>query len=269
MKKAPENLRFATAFHENRPVKLGDTDFWSKRLNGQEEMILQHVNMSSIGTSTTEPLQLEVTFLTHALQARVRDGRTVTEDWVMEHVGKANADTILTYLRTGQGLAPTETFDRPTFGNVEIGDRTFHGLALNYAESLAAATEAQKADALTVAQEAQDLQDQAELKEGETVQEMLDRLRTSALSALDRTQAAQRLSADITATILNARITDGGDPITGEWLLQNLQVNDISAIGHYLRAGTMPDPEEAPDGEGEDGEYGGAPNADGAGEASR
>ncbi|MBZ9753008.1 hypothetical protein K7W42_19400 [Deinococcus sp. HMF7604] len=250
MKKAVENLRFTTSFHENRPVKLGDADFWSKRLNGEEEMLIQEVNLQSIGETGPTPLDLEVGLMRHVLQARVRDGREITPEWVKQHLGKANSDLTLTYLRTGQGLLPGATLDLPVFTSIEIDGRLFDGRAFSYAELLRAAEASEQADALTVAEEAQALSDQAGLLEGESVPQMMARLRDQALATMTRTQAAQRAAADVMAEALNARIADGASPVTGGWLLATLQTGDITAIAQFLRSGEVADP-EAGLGEGE------------------
>lgn len=259
-KKAPENLRFATKFHENRPVKIADRTFWSKRLNGEEEMLLEHVNMASIGTSGAESITAEVELIQYILRRRERDGQDIPLEWVREHVGKSNADLLLTHFRTGQGLPAGETLDLPTYADIEIGDRVFTGRAMSYDEALVAAAKIDEADVPGVVDEAAQIEElQAEgLRADETVSEYLKRLRDASLATLKRANEGTRLTAQLIADLLNTRIADGRETIDGGWLLDLLQRQDINAISHYLRTGSMPEPEDDGD----------APNADADGGAS-
>lgn len=255
MKKATENLRFTTRFHENRPVLLADASFWSKRLNAEEEMLLQHHNLSMISEKDSDQIRAEVDLLGHVLQARERDGRTLDFDWVAAHVGRASAETIYTYLRTGQGLNPGQTFDLPVWPDIEIDDRRFTGRALTYQETLAMALESERLDAVSLATDADDLTN-IEPLDGEDDAALLTRVRERAMTLHERTVAANRGAADTAAGLLNARLAEG-DPIDGKWLLDRLQMQDLRTLTLYLRTGEVEDDEQ-------DAEAAEAPNAAGA-----
>lgn len=257
MKKAPQNIKFVTSFHENRPVTLADRSFWSKRLTGEEEQILQVASMEDLSPTVTDVITGQISAVRHILQGRVRDGQALTDAWVAEHVGKSNAEFLLSYFRTGQGLAPGDDLNLPSWGEIQIDDRTFTGRAVSYAEALRAAQRTDEHNATRLDGELARLTEAAQLQEGESIDDMLDRLRKQAMESLSRTQDAQRLGADNLAEALNTRIADEGPPITGQWLMSVMQLQDITNLAHYLRAGEIPEEEDA---QGEED----APNAEGA-----
>jgi hypothetical protein len=236
-------LILTTRFHENRPVSLGGIGLWSKRLNGEEEMLLQEVNLSSISSKIQDRLNAEVGIVVHLLQARVRDDVKITPEWVQEHVGHLNGTQLISYLRTGEGLPPGETLDLPVFEPLELEGRTFTSRALSYGELLAAAQKSDELDALGFAEEAQALGN-VEAQEGETSDQMFARIRETATSVNARSQVMIRATADLLADNLNVRIGDGGAPIDGAWLLSHLMNEDMELITRYLRDGSTPDDDE-------------------------
>lgn len=239
-----EKLILATRFHENRPVVIGDLDLWSKRLNGEEEMLLQEMNLRAISIRGVESLRAQVELLQHIIQSRVRDGRAITEEWVRHNLGQVTGDQLVSYLRTGQGLKPGETFSLPTFEPLELEGRTFTTRALSFDEAIIAAEKADELDAMGIANEAQSMGDVTAL-EGESEAQMLDRVQADALALHARSVVVTRATADLVAASLNARIADGGEPITGAWLLSLLPLDALRAITTYLRDGSVPaDPEE-------------------------
>lgn len=244
-----QKLILTTRFHENRPVEIADLGLWSKRLNGEEEMLLQEMNLRSISIKNADKLRGEVEFLRHAIQSRVRGDHAVTAEWVEQHVGPVTGDRLIRYLRTGQGLNPGETFTLPTFEPIELEERTFASRALSYAEVIRAAVRADELEALEIADDAMRLGEDLVAGEGETAEQMLDRVSREALALHERSVAVTRATADLLAEDLNARIADGGEPITGTWLLSLLQLDDLRVITAYLRDGSVPvaaEEEEAP-----------------------
>ncbi|WP_394649567.1 hypothetical protein [uncultured Deinococcus sp.] len=237
-------LILTTKFHENRPVDIGDLTIWSKRLNGEEEMLLQEMNMRAISSRAGDNLRAQVDVLRHLVQARVRDERDVTEDWVRAHLGQLTGDRLVSYLRTGQGLKAGETFSLPRFEDIELEGRRFTARALSFAEALASAEKVEELSALEIADEAAQLGGAISVREGESAEAMLDRVKDEALSLHARSVEVTRATADLVAQTLNSRVADGGEPITGAWLLSLLQLDDIKAITNYLRDGSTPDEEE-------------------------
>lgn len=245
-------LILTTRFHENRPVEIAGVGLWSKRLNGEEEMLLQEMNLRGISKNSVDKLRGEVELLRHVVQHRVRDQRFIDVEWVEQHLGQVTGDRLISYLRTGQGLNPGETFDLPVFEPIELEGRTFTSRALSYAEVLTAAAKSDEMGALSIADDAARMGEDMAPGENETADEMLERVGREAMALHERSVAVSRATADLVAETLNARIADGGEPVTGSWLLSLLRQEDLQAITTYLR-----DRSVAPDAEEEE-----TPNAD-------
>ncbi|UQN10365.1 hypothetical protein [Deinococcus sp. QL22] len=235
-------LILTTRFHENRPVSIGNVGFWSKRLNGEEEMLLQEVNLSGISTKTVDRLHAEIDLVRHLLNSRKQGEGYLDRDWVTQHVGKVSGTRLISYLRTGEGLAPGETLDLPVFEPIELEGRTFTARALSYAEVLAAAEKADELDALTVADDAQSLSE-VEVLDGEDSAAMFERVRGKAFELQGRSKIIIRATADLLADNLNARIADDGAAIDGAWLLSHLMNEGLGQVTAYLRDGSTPDDE--------------------------
>lgn len=250
-----QKLILTTRFHENRPVSVADVGLWSKRLNGEEEMLLQEMNLRGISSKSVDKLRGEVELLRHVIQQRVRrEDEYIHLEWVEQHLGQVTGDRLISYLRTGQGLNPGDTFDLPVFEPIELEGRTFTSRALCYAEQITAALQADEINALGIAEEAAQMGENVVAQEEETADQMLERVSAEALALHHRTVAVHRATADLVAANLNARIADGGEPTTGTWLLSLLPLGSLQQITAYLRDGSVP--AEPEDGEEE------IPNAD-------
>lgn len=268
---ARPRMTFASKSAQNRPFRIGDLTFWSKRLTGDDELqITEYQALSRLELSRAAKLTAESDLVAQLLTARNRDGLEVTPEWVRAHVGESSALPLFTYLRTGEGLKPGDTFDLRVFDEpIVIDERSFTPRGLTYGEQIRGAQLVERAMPDTVASKADDapLDDpEAEVNTwGEAramVQQKLAEARNATSSST--TALAEWLSVRVVSVPLplpedgaELVVTDRApEAITSEWVLQRLTMEDVGLIAQYLASGVIP--EEEPE----------DPNADGAASAA-
>lgn len=170
-------LTLTTRFNQNKPLTLADLLIFSKRLNGEEEMQLQELQLEAAAAEPGDIIKAEVDFVADLLRFRAVSPAMKEKvsgqhgiDFVLDNVGKHTSVKLLNYLRTGEGLAPGETLTLPVFKDPEdpsdlgvlyIEDRAFVCRALSYREALHAIEAQTASNALQVAQDAQAMIDRA------------------------------------------------------------------------------------------------------------
>lgn len=256
-----KKLEFPTRFNQNRPFMLGGRSFFSKRLNGEEEIEVQRIQLLAQSESDTETSAQELGFIADLLTFRSTNSETVSVEWLGDRLCKMQGVSLLSYLRTGEGLKPGETFDIPEFEGFDIEDRKFTGLALSYREAVRVQTvsaEGGKAEITSAGQElvrgANAAQAEADANEDLEADENLgERVREMVARGLELHEQARELTRSLSravAEILNARRTEG-EEITGEWLMMTVNESFIGQVLAFLTNGEYDDGELDLDGEGQ------------------
>ncbi|WP_293913739.1 hypothetical protein [Deinococcus sp.] len=245
----------ATKTFQQLRFPLGDQKFISARLHGEEELIYQEVSVvNTLGLPLQEITANTVGFLVSLLRNRVWHGPDtprpdIDEPWVQRYLGPSNEPELMAYLRTGHrgpGLvpAPGEHWDLPPV-KLELEDRVFEGLALSYQDLLAYSEEY---SALERAERAQNL-----MRSTDEVNVTLAQVQTEGRQIIQERSTVVRAEAAATAALLNARRQDGGEEISGAWLLERVTLDQLTAVRTYLTSGKEPEPEEAQTPKAEDG----------------
>lgn len=238
-----KKLIFATRHMQDRPFTLGGRTFFSRLLNGSEEIDLTELDsLREVTLKRSDSLRNEAAVAQRLLQVRRRDkgeDNDVALDWVIEHLGPASAKRLTSYLRAGETLKPGETLDCQVLDEpLEIEDRTFVPRTTTYNEQIQAAETIEKLqEAAADAPSDEDL-----LAEVTT----LDQARDYVTNQMQQAREMNRASADILAGWLNARKAEGAELISAEWLLERLQLSDVALISTYLTTGELPPEEEDP-----------------------
>ena len=213
-----KNLVFASKKHQTLPFRIGGLVFWSKRLTGEEELL-----MSETAEAAEEPfelLQRQASHLADLLQNRLQESSgTVDQEWTLKHLGTANTLALIQFFRTGERPVDFigESFDLPEWGDpLVLGEaeeeRQFSARAACFSEQI------------TMSQNTPEGADGQDAETGAMVK------------AITETAAAW----------LNARL-NSGQGIDAAWLLKQLQIVEIGELLTYLASGQLPDETEAAD----------------------
>ncbi|WP_295818024.1 hypothetical protein [uncultured Deinococcus sp.] len=238
---APRRFQF-TRDHTKKPFDIAGRTFFGKPLTAAEEDVLQEINLLGYTRNPGETLQAELELLREVLERRRAGTEALDPGWVAEHLGRANTEALIRYLRTG--VKAHGPLDLPVFSEpIQIDDQVFTPRAMSFAEQLTVTGALDALNATEVIAEAQALAE----KPGVTMQEV----QQGAQSMLDVTTRTNRLNADLLAELLNARAEQKGDPLTGDQLRETLPAPAITQLNTYLREGTLPEDDVAEDAEGE------------------
>jgi len=240
-----KKMVFATKQMQDRPVVLGDQTFYSRLLTGAEELLVaEHDALVALTPKRSEALTLTMQMLLSILQPRARDHVKLDEEWGRQHLGMSTTARVITYLRVGNTLKPGETLSLELLPEeIEIDGRRFIPRPLGFGEQIdsAVALEAvQKEPSDTV-------EEPEELLNLSTYSEAREQVRTNI--------AASRLTiqtgADQLAVWLNARLPEGDEqgPVSGDWLFNLLNMDEIGQISTYLSQGALPEEEADPNAE--------------------
>lgn len=230
------SLKFATKTAQQQIFTVGDRKFFATRMNGEEELIYQeHDIMSSTHITLEQKIDASVSFLHKILRRRVAEG-TIDEEWVARNVNADVESNLILFLRTGHngpGLVPKDpdAFQINLF-EVEIGDRKFGGKALSYQDLKVYSTLNLEENIFNGIEAIKDEPLSPERIRG-LVDEMSGKL----------TSVHQQL-ANSTALALNERILDGGDSITGDWILQQLTLEEVNQLQSFIMKGYLVETEE-------------------------
>ncbi|GAA4015538.1 hypothetical protein GCM10022631_29540 [Deinococcus rubellus] len=212
-----KNLVFASRHHQNLPFILGAMTFLSKRLNGEEELLLATAVDPNL--TNEQKLDEQAQRMADLLKARQVAGAgdiVIDRDWALAHLGDGNTVPLLEFFRTGvrpEGyVGEGVTFDLPTWGDpIVLGEDgaeiNFVSRALSYSEQILLVGAA------------------PELNADGTVKNI---------------DKALRHIADMDAALLNARVPEGTAPIDGHWLLSQLQLSELNQLAVYLTSGEVP-----------------------------
>lgn len=234
-----KKLIFATRHMQDRPFQIGGRTFFSRLLNGGEEIDLTELDsLRAVTEKRSDSLRSEVALMQRLLQSRRRDkGEDVTSEWVTQELGPVSAKRLLQYLRLGDTLKPGETLDRPVLDEpIEIDGLTFVSRVTSYQEQLGAAVSIEAVQAASA--------------EGDTDAEQLEKVTTLEMAReyivgqMAEARSLNAISAGILADWLNARQPEGAELITAEWLLERLQLSDVQLISSYLSTGEIPQDED-------------------------
>lgn len=239
----------ATKTRQQIPFHLGGRGFLSYRLSGEEEILLQEAS----GVAQIDPAGLPEQFalMAQILTARKMDGEPVDVGWVADVFGPANWGTVTAYLRTGHNgpglvLRPGETFDLDIL-ELQLGEREFSGPMMNYAEFQKLKTDL---DELGLLREVSRLAEYSGADAVLTAAGHVEALLQDGKEAYRRSTRTHYAKADVVAQVLNCRMSDGGAPITGEWLLQEYELSDLETLLNYWLTGEAqaedPNAEPAP-----------------------
>jgi len=235
-----KNLVFASKKHQTLPFTIGGVLFWSKRLTGEEELLMAEGGDASL--SSSDQLKQQAVHLAELLTHRLQDHSIrIDQEWALKHLGTSNTLELVKFWRTGERPAEfqNETFDLP-----EWGDPLVIGEGEDEHEFAARATSFDEQIALTDATPA----DPETSEEGEAPEKVSD---------AESLETVKLVAACVT-DLLNARLKKGAS-LDERWLLQNLQIAEMTQLMTYLASSKLP-------GEGEDEEE--DPNAEGAEELS-
>jgi len=238
-----KNLVFASKKHQTLPFTIGGVLFWSKRLTGEEELLMAEGGDASL--SSSDQLKQQAVHLAELLTHRLQDHSVrIDQEWALKHLGTSNTLELVKFWRTGERPAEfqNETFDLP-----EWGDPLVIGEGEDEHEFAARATSFDEQIALTAATPA-DVGESEVVGEAEASEEA---------SNADSLETVKLVAACVT-DLLNARLKKGGT-LDERWLLRNLQIAEMTQLMTYLASGKLPGEDEA---EEED------PNAEGAEELS-
>jgi hypothetical protein len=213
-----KNLVFASKKHQTLPFRIAGLLFWSKRLTGEEELLMSETDAAA--EKPFELLERQAGHLAQLLQSRLQEeNSTVDQDWTLTHLGTANTLALVQFFRTGVRPADFigESFDLPEWGDaLALGageeERQFSTRAACFSEQIA------------MSQSAPEDVDGEDVETGVMVK------------AITETAAAW----------LSARLTSG-EPIDAAWLLRQLQIAEIGELLTYLASGKLPDEEEEAD----------------------
>ena len=213
-----KNLVFASKKHQTLPFRIGGLLFWSKRLTGEEELLMSET--AEAAEKPYEMLERQAGHLAQLLQSRLQEANSeVDQAWTLTHLGTANTLALVQFFRTGERPADFigESFDLPEWGDpLALGEgeeeRQFSTRAACFSEQI------------TMSRNAPDEVDGQEAEAGVMV------------TAISETAAAW----------LSARLNSGA-PIDSVWLLRQLQIAEIGELLTYLASGKLPGEDEEAD----------------------
>ncbi|WP_339096188.1 hypothetical protein WDJ50_02545 [Deinococcus sp. VB142] len=225
---------FATKTLQQQKFPLGDREFFSTRLTGEEEIVYQEGStLASFGMNlpqqTRANLDMYALFLNHRI-----DGPAVDAEWTGQYLGPSNVLELMAYLRTGHngpGIvpAPGMVLDLPELPqDIEIGGRVFGGRALSYNEYLHYLDSLPDEDMVSIAVRVQQEGDANPIA-----------LLNEARQVVSYTSATRRAQAGAVAAQLSVRILDGGEAVSGEWILEHLSIDEVAQVFDYLRTGKL------------------------------
>ena len=214
-----KNLVFASKKHQTLPFTIGGVTFWSKRLTGEEELLM--AEGSDAVLSPAEQLYQQAVRLAEMLTHRLQDQSVqIDQEWALKHLGTANTLELVKFWRTGERPVDfqNETFDLPEWGESLVlgeGDdeHEFEARATSFKEQIA------------LAQSTPAGLDFDNLSDAESV----ETIRTLSVFVTD---------------LVNARLKRG-EPVDASWLLKQLQIAEITQLMTYLTSGEVPVEEEA------------------------
>lgn len=227
------SLKFATKTAQQQKIPMGDRSFISKRLTGEEELIYQEYDiLSSTQLTMKDKLNASVDMLYSLLRNRMEG---VDREWVARNTNATIEADLIVFLRTGHdgpGFVPkdADAFNLKVF-ELEIGDRRFGGKVLSYHDLMRYAEHRIETD---IMEEVGGLETST-LESVEDIQKMSKNL-------VNRLSGAHHKLADATAEALNERISDGGEPITGAWLLQHLTLEENAVLQSFIMNGESIEP---------------------------
>jgi len=237
---------FATKTLQQLRFPIGDRKFISRRLTGEEELIYQEVStLIQMGLAVGDSTQASVDSLLGLLQRRLADGeQPIDADWIAANLGPSNEPELMAYLRTGHrgpGLvpAPGEHWDLVELKaedgtpGLDLYGRLFAGRALSYQE--VRAYENSSAGVQRASEAQQVIRDVS--KAGGSTDLSLDDIQNETRQIVHDLTETRRGQIEATATLLNARIADEGEPITAAWLLENFSLEELGEIRKYLSTG--------------------------------
>ncbi|MGY2892476.1 hypothetical protein [Deinococcus sp. UYEF24] len=251
-----KNLVFASKKHQTLPFTIGGVTFWSKRLTGEEELLMSEVSDAVL--SSDDKLKQQAGHLAELLTHRLQDHSIqINQDWAMKYLGISNTLQLVQFWRTGERPADFqhETFDLPEWGDpLLIGDgddeHEFAARATSFSEQIALTA----ATSPAVHIEASSETEPSEEPLGSEASEVSEEPETSKEpSDAESLEAIKQIAVCVT-DLLNARLKRGA-ALDERWLLQNLQIAEITELMTYLAYGKLP---------GEDEEAEANPNAEGA-----
>lgn len=248
MTQQKRSMVFASRSAQNRPFRIADRVFWSKRLTGDDELsITEYQAFSRLEPRRSQKLSDETALVARLLNDRRQGDEPITPEWVRQHIGESSAALLFIYLRTGEGLPPGETFDLRTFDEpIVIDERSFVPRALSYAEQIRGSELVEAALPQTVAAQP----DSAALEEVEAEPTTWGEARAMVTQKLSEARLATASSTEALAEWLNARRAETEGPITADWLLRRLSMPEVGLVASYLANGVIPETEaEVPNAE--------------------
>lgn len=229
-------LIFATKTLQQQTFPLGDREFFSKRLTGEEEIVYQEGStLAGFGMNLVEQTEANLSMYAAILSRREVRSQGVDAVWAGQHLGPSNVLELMAYLRTGHngpGIAPAPgvTLHLPELSqDIEIGGRLFGGRTINYHEYVAYLRALPSDDLVSEASRLQ--------RQGGDL-DPLD-LMSEAQRMVRVTSDTRRGQAAAVAAQLSARVLDGGEPVSGEWLLEQLSIDELGQLADYLRTGEL------------------------------